>query len=420
MGVVGAGVQFVLGLVDDGDDAVEVAELFVAERGVLGLGGGFGVGLAVESVGVGLGLFGVGAFDHDCAVGGGSAGPDAGGVVAELAVDGVGEGLGVFAEVAASALECAVFGGLAPGLVGEVAAELFGVVAVLFDELEGVPGEVLVVGVDEACLFDVDGAVAEALEEVLGEFEDADGLVEAVAVEAEELCEGGDADAAADGALEGVGAFDGVEGEALFVFGEGEEDVAGGVRGVEGGLGGDEDGDVAELGVDGGLSAAFADDEAELSVGCGLGDDGLEEAVGADGVGEFLDVGEGDVVAWVVLRGEQVLGREVAEFEAAVEGVGGVVAGFLGSAVGGLGLLGSGLSAACLGLFEGVEGALASGVGFGVVFEGDDGHWGMVRVFCGGGAAAGEGVWRGLQSAGVGFGASGVGLERESGPWLRC
>ena len=63
------------------------------------------------------------------------------------------------------------------------------------------------------------------------------------------------------------------------------------------------------------------------------------------------------------------MGREVAEFEAAVEGVGGVVAGFRGSAVGGLGLLGSGLSAACLGLFEGVEGALASGVGFGVVFE---------------------------------------------------
>ena len=44
MGVVGAGVQFLLGLVDDGDDAVEVAELFVAERGVLGLGGGFGSG----------------------------------------------------------------------------------------------------------------------------------------------------------------------------------------------------------------------------------------------------------------------------------------------------------------------------------------------------------------------------------------
>ena len=229
MGVVGAGVQFLLGLVDDGDDAVEVAELLVAERGVLGLGGGFGVGLAVEAAGVGLGLFGVGAFDHDCAVGGGSACPDAGGVVAELAVDGVGEGLGVFAEAAAAALECAVFGGVAPGLVGEVAAELFGVVVVLFDELEGVAGEVLVVGVDEACLFDVDGSVAEALEEVLGEFEDADGLVEAVAVEAEELGEGGDADASADGALEGVGAFDGVEREALFVFGEGEEDGAGGV-----------------------------------------------------------------------------------------------------------------------------------------------------------------------------------------------
>ena len=287
----------------------------------------------------------------------------------------------MFAEAAALALEGAVFGGVAPGLVGEVAAELFGVIAVLFDELEGVAGEVLVVGVDEACLFDVDGAVAEALEEVLGEFEDADGLVEAVAVEAEELGEGGDADSSADGSLEGVGAFDGVEGEALFVFGEGEEDGAGGVCGVEGGLGCDEDGDVAELGVDGGLSAAFADDEAELSVGCGLGDDGLEEAVGADGVGEFLGVGEGDVVAGVVIWGEQVLGREVAEFEAAVEGVGGVVAGFLGAAVGGLGLLGSGLSAACLGLFEGVEGALASGVGFGVVFEGDDGHWEMVRVF---------------------------------------
>ena len=132
--------------------------------------------------------------------------------------------------------------------------------------------------------------------------------------------------------------------------------------------------------VDGGLPAAFADDEAELSVGQWLGDDGLEEAVGADGVGEFLGVGEGDVVAWVVIWGEQVLWREVAEFEAAVEWVGGVVARFLGAAVGGLGLF-RGLAAACSGLFEGVEGALASGVGFGVVFEGDDGHWVMVRVF---------------------------------------
>ena len=189
---------------------------------------------------------------------------------------------------------------------------------------------------------------------------------------------------------------------------------------MEGGFGGDEDGDVAEVGVDGGLPAAFADDEAELSVGCGLGDDGLEEAVCADGVGEFLGVGEGDVVAGVVFGREQVLWREVAEFESAVEWVGGVVAGFFGAAVGGLGLLGGGLSAACSGLFEGVEGALASGVCFGVVFEGDDGHWVMVRVFCWDGAAAGEGVWRGLQSAGVGFGASGVGLERGLGLWLRC
>ena len=147
-GVVGAGVDFALGLVDDVDDAVEVAKLLVGERGMLWFGSRHGVGLAAEAAGVGPGLFGVGAFDHDCAVGGGSAGPDACGVVAELAVERVGEGLGVLAEVPALALEGAVLSGFAPGLVGEVLAEFCGAVVVLGDEFEAVLGEALVVVVD--------------------------------------------------------------------------------------------------------------------------------------------------------------------------------------------------------------------------------------------------------------------------------
>ena len=217
----------------------------------------------------------------------------------------------------------------------------------------------------------------------MGEFEEADGLVEVIAVGAEESGEGFDTGAAADGALEGVGAFDGVEWEALLVFGEGEEDAADGVGGVEGALGRDEDGDFAEAGADGGLAAAFADDEAELSVGLGPGDDGLEESVCVDGLGEFVDVGDGDVVAGVVFGREQVLGREVAECVAVVAWVGGVVARLRGSAVGrlGRGLLGRGLAATGPGLFEGLEGALSAGVGFGVLLVEDDWHWEMVRAF---------------------------------------
>ena len=147
-GVVGLGVDFALDLVDDVDDAVEVAVLLFGERGMLRFGSRHGVGLAVEAAGVGSGLFGVGAFDHDCAVGGGAAGPDAGGVVAELAVDGVDEGLCVLAEVPALALEGAVFGGFAPGLVGEVLAEFCGAVIVFGDELEAVLGGSFVVSVD--------------------------------------------------------------------------------------------------------------------------------------------------------------------------------------------------------------------------------------------------------------------------------
>lgn len=132
------------------------------------------------------------------------------------------------------------------------------------------------------------------------------------------------------------------------------------------------------------MAAAFADDEAELSVGQGPGDDGLEESVGVDGLGELFDVGDGDVVAGVVFGREQVLGREVAEGVAVVAGVGGVVARLRGPAVLGrlgLGLLCRGLAAACAGLFEGLEGALATGVGLGVLLVEDDGHWEMVRAF---------------------------------------
>ena len=229
--------------------------------------------------------------------------PRCGGVVAELAVDGVGEGLGVFAEAAALALECAVFGGVAPGLVGEVAAELFGVVAVLFDELEGVAARCsLSVLMRRACST-LMARSRRRWRRYWGSLRMRTAWWRRSRWRPRSWASGAMRIPRRTARLKALARSTGSRGRRCSFSAREREDVAGGVGGVEGGLGGDEDGDVAEVGVDGGLSAAFADDEAELSVGCGLCDDGLEEAVCADGMGEFLGVGEGDVVAGGGLAG---------------------------------------------------------------------------------------------------------------------
>lgn len=101
--------------------------------------------------------------------------------------------------------------------------------------------------------------------------------------------------------------FDGIEAGALEVFDEGE------LKDLAVGSFADDDGKFVEAGFFGGAPAAFASDDFVFSRGAFTDDERLDDALGADAVGEFCQCFFREVFAWLERTGDKLIPRKSGE-----------------------------------------------------------------------------------------------------------
>jgi hypothetical protein len=202
------------------------------------------------------------------------------------------------AEIGFGGFDVGIAENFAPHLGGtlEAANEFFGLADVEALTLDALEGGHLGLGAGQgeegAGVAFGDAAVDEGALEGGRQAEEAEGVSDGNAAAAGALGDLGLGEAVVlDEALVGAGLFEGVEVVPLDVFDQGE------LEGLAVGGFGDHDRNLADAGKTGGLPAALADDEAEAAAFGDSDDEGLNNAVLADGGGEGFEAVAVEVLA---------------------------------------------------------------------------------------------------------------------------